>query len=195
MTGKRIGYRRVSSADQNPARQLEGIELDKIFTDYASAKSTERPQLKLMLDYVREDDIIFIHSMDRFARNVKDLRNLVDGLCSRKIQVHFIKENLLFNGEDSSMSNLLLSIMGAFAEFEYEFIKERQREGIDAAKKLGRFRGGKLKLSIEKLELLKKEMQGRKSKSLIARELGISRSSIYKYLEMIREHDKNVGSD
>lgn len=191
-TGKRIGYVRVSTSDQNPDRQLEGIQLDKKFIDYASAKSTNRPQLKYMLDFVREDDIILVHSMDRLARNLKDLRDLVDSLVKQKIQVHFIKENLQFNGQDSAMSTLLLSLMGAFAEFEYAFIKERQREGIAVAKRQGKFRGSKHKLDGEKIELLKKRMQSRDSKSQIAQEFGISRFTLYRYLEKIKQAESRI---
>lgn len=192
--GKRIGYVRVSTFDQNPDRQLEGIELDKKFIDYASAKSTDRPQLKNMLDFVREDDIVIVHSMDRLARNLKDLRNLVDSLIKQKIEVHFLKEKLQFNGSDSAISNLTLSLMGAFAEFEYAFIKERQMEGIREAKKKGRFKGAKHKLDSEKIELLKRRMQSRDSKTKIAEEFGISRFTLYKYLARM-ENSKNLASN
>jgi DNA invertase Pin-like site-specific DNA recombinase len=192
MSGKRIGYIRVSTTDQNPDRQLEGIPLDKKFIDYASAKCTNRPQLKNMLEFVREDDIVIVHSMDRLARNLFDLKHLVDSLVKQKIQVQFIKENLHFNGSDSAMSNLLLSLMGAFAEFEYAFIKERQREGIAVAKKQGRFKGSKHKLNDEKVELLKQRMQSRESKSKIAKEFGISRITLYRYLEKIQNQVKNI---
>lgn len=185
MTGKRIGYIRVSTSDQNPDRQLEGISIDKKFIDFASAKSTERPQLKVMLDFVREDDIVIVHSMDRLARNLKDLRDLVDNLVSKNVQVHFIKENLVFNGADSPMSILLLSLMGAFAEFEYSFIRERQREGIAIAKKQGRTMGNKRKLNTEQIENLKAQILTCKSKTKIAEELGISRFTLYKYLSEI----------
>jgi DNA invertase Pin-like site-specific DNA recombinase len=192
MTGKRIGYIRVSTVDQNPDRQLEGVDLDKKFIDYASAKSTDRPQLKAMLDFVREDDIVIVHSMDRLARNLFDLRKLVDNLVSQKIQVHFIKENLKFDGKDSPMSTLLLSLMGAFAEFEYAFIHERQLEGIAIAKKQGKFKGGPKKLNAEKIEQMKKELKTRKSKSRIAEELGISRQTFYKYLEELKKADPEL---
>lgn len=186
MTGKRIGYVRVSTFDQNPDRQLEGVQLDKKFVDYASARSTDRAQLKLMLEFVREDDIVIVHSMDRLARNVKDLRNLVDILISNHVQVFFLKENLLFDGSNSSMSKLLLHMVGAFAEFEYEFIKERQREGIAEAKKRGRYKGRKKKLNHEKIEILKQRMLTRDSKSKIAKDLGISRITLYRYLSEIK---------
>ena len=182
MTGKRIGYIRVSTTDQNPDRQLEGIQIDKKFIDYASAGSTNRPQLQSMLEFVREDDIVIVHSMDRLARNLMDLRTLVSGLVARKVQVQFMKENMQFNGADSSMATLLLSIMGAFAEFEHSFIRERQKEGIAIAKKAGKFRGGQTKLTSEKMVRIKEMLQNKRRKSDIARELGVSRMSIYNYI-------------
>jgi len=94
-----------------------------------------RPELQALLKYVREGDTIVVHSLDRLARNLDDLRRLVNDLTGRGIKIQFIKENLTFNGDDSSMSKLLLSIMGAFAEFERSLIRERQREGLPLPKK------------------------------------------------------------
>lgn len=128
MKGKRIGYIRVSTVDQNPERQLEGIQLDKKFIDYASGTTLNRPQFSLMLDYIREDDIVIVHSMDRLARNARHLREIVDKLTSQGIEVQFVKENLTFNGKDSPISNLLLMMMGAVAEFEHAILKERQEK-------------------------------------------------------------------
>ncbi len=189
MTGKRIGYIRVSTVDQNPDRQLENIAIDKKFIDYASAKSTNRPELASMIEFVREDDIIIVHSMDRLARSLRDLKDLVDGFLAKKIQVHFIKENLQFSGENSALSNLILHLMGAFAEFEYAFIRERQREGVEIAKKKGKFKGGKKKMDDEKIETLKRELLTRKSKRQIALDLGISRFTLYRYIEKFTEGD------
>ncbi len=182
MTGKRIGYIRVSTPEQNPDRQLEGVILDKKFIEYASAKNMDRPQLKFMMDYVREDDTIYVHSMDRLARNVKDLRNLVDNLISKKVQIHFLKENLIFDGVDNPMSNLMLSLMGAFAEFEHAFIMERQREGIEAAKKSKKFKGGHDKLNVDQIEFIKNLLAQRKSIGQISRDLGVCRVTLYKFL-------------
>jgi DNA invertase Pin-like site-specific DNA recombinase len=188
--GKRIGYIRVSTYMQNPERQLDDIVLDKKFTDYASAASTNRPELTALLDYVREDDTVIVHSMDRLARNVKDLRNVVDELIAKKVKIQFIKENLSFDGEGSAMSNLILTLFGAFAEFERAFIRERQKEGIAIAIRSGKFKGGKKKLNPEKIEILKRELEeGRKSKGRIARELGIGREGLYPY---IRELEKQL---
>jgi DNA invertase Pin-like site-specific DNA recombinase len=178
MTGKRIGYIRVSTVEQNPDRQLEGIALDKRFIDYASAKSTDRPQLKAMLDFVREDDRLIVHSMDRLARNLRDLKELVDGLVKRRVTVEFLKENLIFSGEQSATSNLVLHLTGAFAEFEYAFIRERQREGIEIARRKGKFRGRAPKIDAEKLEILRKDLLTRKTKSQIAIDLGVSRFTL-----------------
>ena len=116
--GQQLGYIRVSSFDQNPGRQLENLELDRLFIDKASGRSTDRPKLKELLEYARQGDTIVVHSMDRLARDLKDLRSLVEHFTSKDIKVQFIKENLTFSGDDSAMSNLLLSIMGGFAEFE-----------------------------------------------------------------------------
>ncbi|WP_134447711.1 recombinase family protein, partial [Pseudomonas aeruginosa] len=130
MQGQRIGYVRVSSYDQNPERQLEQVEIGKLFTDKASGKDTQRPQLEAMLGFVREGDTVVVHSMDRLARNLDDLRRLVQRLTKRGVRIEFLKEGLVFTGEDSPMANLMLSVMGAFAEFERALIRERQREGI-----------------------------------------------------------------
>ena len=130
MPGQRIGYVRVSSFDQNPERQLENVSLNKVFTDKASGKDTKRPELEALLAFVREGDTVVVHSMDRLARNLDDLRRLVQMLTKRGIRIEFVKEGLHFTGEDSPMANLLLSVMGAFAEFERALIRERQREGL-----------------------------------------------------------------
>ena len=114
---KRIGYIRVSSVDQNQARQLDGVELDKTFKDKASGKDVNRPQLQAALEYLRDGDILIVHSMDRLARNLDDLRKLVLDLTKRGVVVEFVKEHLTFTAEDNAMSRLLLSVMGAFAEF------------------------------------------------------------------------------
>ena len=185
MTGKRIGYIRVSSLDKNHERQLEGIKLDKCFTDKASGKDVNRPELEEMLNYVRDGDIIIVHSIDRLARNLDDLRKLVQQLTSQKIKIEFLKENLTFTGEDAPMSKLLLSVMGAFAEFERSLIRERQIEGIALAKKKGLYNGRKPSLSEEQVEELKTRVQNGEKKTIIAKDFGISRETLYQYLRKI----------
>lgn len=183
-TGKTVGYIRVSSLDQNPARQLDTIKLDKTFIDYVSAKNTKRPQLEALLDFIREGDTLIVHSMDRLARNLDDLRAIVHQCAQKQVTVQFIKENLIFTGENSPMANLLLSVMGAFAEFERALIKERQGEGIALAKKRGVYKGRKKAVNDEQISLLKKQTSESKTKSQIARELNISRETLYKYLKV-----------
>ncbi|STX81497.1 site-specific DNA recombinase; e14 prophage [Legionella busanensis] len=182
MSGKKIGYIRVSSFDQNPERQLEGISVHKKFIDKASGKNTARPQLEALLDYARDGDVIIVHSMDRLARNLDDLRRLVTHLTSQQIKIEFLKEGLTFTGEDSPMSTLLLSVMGAFAEFERSLIKERQMEGIALAKKRGAYKGRKAALSKEQIDEIKIRVANGDKKSHIACDLGISRETLYQYL-------------
>jgi DNA invertase Pin-like site-specific DNA recombinase len=182
MPGQRIGYVRVSSFDQNPERQLENISLHKVFTDKASGKDTKRPELEALLAFAREGDTVVVHSMDRLARNLDDLRRLVQMLTKRGIRIEFVKEGLHFTGEDSPMANLLLSVMGAFAEFERALIRERQREGIALAKKRGAYRGRKKALSPEQVADLRQRAAAGDQKAALAREFGISRETLYQYL-------------
>jgi DNA invertase Pin-like site-specific DNA recombinase len=182
MIGKRIGYVRVSSFDQNPERQLENVKIDKQFMDSASGKDTKRPQLEALLAFVREGDTVVVHSMDRLARNLDDLRRIVQQLTKRGIKIEFVKEHLTFTGEDSPMANLLLSVMGAFAEFERALIRERQREGVALAKAHGAYKGRKRSLSPDIILQLRERIKAGERKSLLAREFGISRETLYQYL-------------
>ncbi|KJS10240.1 MAG: transposon Tn21 resolvase [Peptococcaceae bacterium BRH_c8a] len=182
MKGQRIGYVRVSSFDQNPERQLEQVEVDRVFTDKASGKDTQRPQLEALLSFVRDGDTVVVHSMDRLARNLDDLRKIVQNLTERGVQIEFVKEHLVFTGEDSPMANLMLSVMGAFAEFERALIRERQREGIALAKQRGAYRGRKKSLRPEQVSQLRQRANAGEKKSELAREYGISRETVYQYL-------------
>ena len=182
MVGQRIGYVRVSSVEQNTDRQLEGLELARTFTDKASGKDTQRPELEQLLKFVREGDTVMVHSMDRLARNLDDLRRLVADLTKRGVKIQFVKESLTFTGEDSPMSNLLLSVMGAFAEFERALIRERQREGVALAKQRGAYKGRKKTLSPQDVAILKSRIAGGETKAKVARDLGLSRETLYQYL-------------
>lgn len=182
MQGQRIGYVRVSSFDQNPERQLEDVPLDKVFADKASGKDTQRPELAALLSFAREGDAVVVHSMDRLARNLDDLRRLVQGLTRRGVRIEFVKEHLTFTGEDSPMANLMLSVMGAFAEFERALLRERQREGIALAKKRGAYRGRRRALSPEQTTELRQRVAAGEKKAALARELGVSRETLYQYL-------------
>ena len=179
---KKIGYICVSSLDQKTDRQLDGQDLDKVFTDKASGKDTHRPQLQAALDYIREGDELVVHSMDRLARNLDDLRGMVLDLTKKGVHVRFVKENLSFTGEASPMSNLLLSLLGAVAEFERSMIRERQREGIALAKKAGVYKGRKPSLSAEQVKEIRRRVKAGEQKTGLATEYGVSRQTLYSAL-------------
>jgi len=181
--GQEVGYLRVSSLLQNTARQLDGIQLDKVFEDRASGKDTQRPQLEACLAHLREGDTLHVHSMDRLARNVDDLRKMVKSLTGRGVVVKFHKEGLSFTGDDSPMANLLLSMLGAVAEFERALILERQREGIAIAKEAGAYKGRKPSLTPERATELRERAAAGESKSKLAKEYGVSRDTVYTYLK------------
>jgi len=176
---KRVGYIRVSSLDQNTERQLEGVKFDKVFTDKASGKDTARPQLQAALEYLREGDLLLVHSMDRLARSVDDLRRIVLDLTKRGVHVQFVKENLTFTGADSPMSNLLLSLLGAVAEFERSMIRERQREGIELAKKAGVYKGRKPSLTAVQVAEIRRRVASGEQKTGLAAEYQVSRQTLY----------------
>lgn len=182
MTGHRIGYKRVSTVDQNTVRQLDGLILDKVFEDHCSGKDTQRPQLQLCIEFLREGDTLVVHSMDRLARNLVDLKRMVSELTAKGIRVEFVKESLTFTGQDSPMANLLLSMLGAVAEFERALILERQKEGIAQAKKAGVYKGRKPSLTDTQFEDLMKRKQAGETIAALSREAGVSRETIYAYI-------------
>src|SRR5215469_3538870 len=184
MDGQVVGYVRVSSFDQNPDRQLEAVSAARIFTDKASGKDTRRPELDRLLTYVRDGDTVVVHSMDRLARNLDDLRRIVQSLTRRGVRIEFVKEHLTFTGEDSPMASLMLFVMGAFAEFERALIHERQREGIALAKQRGAYKGRKKSLSEAAVAELRQRLDAGVSKAQVAREFGISRETLYQYLRV-----------
>ena len=188
--GQKIGYVRVSSVDQNDARQLDGLVLDKIFTDKASGKDVHRPQLQAMLSHVREGDHVYVHSMDRLSRSLKDLQEVVESLTARGVTVEFCKENLKFErpgnnsgGHTAAYSKLLLQMLGAVGEFERALIRERQREGIAIAKTKGVYKGRKSGLNAEMKLKLREMIASGISKTEIAKNLAISRASVYQYIK------------
>ena len=176
----KVGYVRVSSVDQNTDRQLDGVQLDKVFTDKASGKDTDRPQLLAMLDYVREGDTIVVHSIDRLARSLSDLLTLVKELNAKGVHVQFDKENLLFTGDNNPTQNLMLSMMGAVAEFERSMIRERQREGIVKAKERGVYKGRAKSVDDS---AIRAEVAGGLSFRKAAEKLGVSLSTVQRAMK------------
>lgn len=178
----RIGYTRVSSADQNADRQ-DLPNVDKTFVDKASGGNTNRPALQEMLDFAREGDVIVVWSIDRFARSLIDLQTLVSNLNAKGVAVEFVSERLTFRAEtDDPFAALQLQLMGAFAEFERKIIRKRQREGIQKAKERGAFKGRKP--SIDRDEIARRHAAGEKP-THIARDMGISRPSVYRIVQEI----------
>jgi len=188
MSGKRIGYVRVSSLEQNTERQLDGVQLDKVFTDKASGKDTKRPQLQAALDYVRDGDTLIVHSMDRLARNTEDLLRMVRELTAKHVSVEFVKERLTFSGHgDDPMAHLMMTMLGGFAQFERSLIRERQREGIELAKAKGVYRGRKPSLTGAQVETLRQRVAAGEKKAVVARDFGISRETLYQYIRAAGE--------
>ena len=139
----KVGYIRVSTIDQNDGRQVElfkGHGIEKVFTDKASGKDTNRPQLQLMIDFVRDGDSVYIESFSRLARSTKDLLELVEMFNAKGVQLVSLKENL---NTSTPQGKLMVTMMGAIAEFERDCILERQREGIALAKAKGKYKGKK----------------------------------------------------
>lgn len=184
MKGHNIGYIRVSSGSQNSERQLADIELDAPpFTDKASGKNTDRPELEKCLKHLRSGDTLHVHSIDRLARNLKDLQTIVDELKSKGVSVQFHKERLIFDASASNpMQELMFQMLGAFAQFERTLIKERQREGIQAAKARGQKLGAPTKLTPVQVIELKVRVSVGEDKTKIAKDFGISRPTLYKII-------------
>lgn len=183
MKGQNVGYVRVSSTSQNTERQLADVQLDRVFTDKVSGKDIYRPELTNCLNHLREADVLHVHSIDRLARNLKDLQTIIEKLTAKGVTVKFYKEHLTFEAANASpMQTLMLQMLGAFAEFERTLIRERQREGIQAAKAQGKKLGAPTKLSVDQSTELRTRALSGEDKSKLAREFGISRPTLYKVL-------------
>ena len=186
----KVGYIRVSSKGHNPDRQLDDVLLDKTFTDHISGKSTDRPQLKACLEYLREGDTLHVHSMDRLSRSLVDIQKLVEDLTALGITVFFRKESLTFTGQDTPMAKLMMQIMGGVAEFERSLIRERQAEGIRKAQEKGIRFGRQPKLCVSEIQSVVDQVKAGRQKKDVAVEFGISRPTLYKYLRQEQKNEK-----
>lgn len=187
-TGKRIGYRRVSTIVQSTERQLDGVAVDKIFEDKLSGKDTNRPQLQAMIEFVREGDLVLVHSLDRLGRNIDDLRGLVKDMTAKGVTVQFVKENLTFTGDSSNpFSELMLNMLASFAQFERSIIRERQKEGVQIAKAKGVYKGRKREMTDERIAELKRRVSDGEAKAVVAKDMKISRDTLYRYLDSGKE--------
>ena len=184
----KIGYRRVSSLDQNLDRQDLG-PLDKIFEEKLSgATAKERPELQNMMEFAREGDEVICWSIDRMARDLRDLQTIIQTLLDKNVSITFISENLTFSASSNDpFAKLQLHLMGAFAEFERSIIRKRQAEGIAKAKARGVYRGRKATIDAHKIMDLKQRGFG---PTKIATEMGISRISVYRALKGSQQHQE-----
>lgn len=176
-----VGYRRVSSIDQSLDRQDLG-EVEKVFEEKLSgASASDRPALRDLIGWVREGDLVVVHSIDRLARNLQDLLSIVSQLNGKGVSIQFIKDNLTFPPEGTDgASKLYLSILGAVAEFERSIIKQRQREGIQKAKAKGVYKGRKPTIDKDRILALRDEGN---STYKIAEVMGISRMTVHRALK------------
>ena len=183
-----IGYVRVSTVEQNEARQLEslkGYDIDKWYTEKVSGKDLNRPKLQEMLDFVREGDTIFIHDFSRISRSVKDLLSLIDLLEAKKVHLVSVKENL---DTSTPAGRLMLTMIGAINEFERANLLERQREGIAIAKAKGKYKGRKaIEIDNSFIDGYQRYLARKINKSQLAKELGISRPTLDKLIEQYEQ--------
>lgn len=181
----KIGYVRLSTVEQNTARQLVGITLDRVFEEKVSAKNIgNRPVLREMLGFIRDGDDLYVHSMDRLALNLKDLLTLVTTITDKGVTLHFVKENLTFEAKAKAtpFNKLLLGLLGSVAEFERELILERQREGIAQAKARGAYKGRK-PIAPEKIEKAKELLAQGMTRTEAAKTVGMGRTTLFLYLK------------
>lgn len=185
MSGIRVGYVRVSTPDQHPERQIAEMKADKFFVDIYTGKNLDRPKYKEMMNFVRQGDTLVVHSLDRLARNLNDLRNTVLGLVDKGVTVEFVNEKMVFDKTPNSFGLLLLSMMGAFAEFERNLTRERSLSGIANARAKGiKCGGNKPKFRPEILTQIER-MRGLGIQwNEIAKYVGLSRATVASYYRL-----------
>lgn len=180
-----VGYVRVSSDDQNLARQLDAIgEVDRIFSDKVSGGSRDsRTALDECIKYIRDGDTVRVASMDRLARSLRDMRDIVDEVIAKGAAVQFIKEGQTYSPDTNNpLAQLMLHMLAAFAEFERALIRERQAEGIRIAKAAGKYRGRASRLSDDQLDTAQRQIAAGVPKTRIAKSLGVDRTTLYRHL-------------
>ena len=174
----KIGYRRVSSEGQNLDRQ--DLVCDKLFEEKVSGAKRDREVLTAMIEFAREGDEVIVWSIDRLARDLRDLQDIIQRLNDKRVSVSFLKEKLTFSGEaDDAFAKLQLQMMGAFAEFERNIIRQRQAEGIARAKVRGVYKGRKKTIDDNRIRKMKAEGH---SVTEIAELVGVSRMTVYRSL-------------
>ena len=179
----KIGYVRVSTTEQNTVRQeilMEELGVDEIYIDKASGKNIDRPQLKAMMEFVRKGDVVIVESISRFARNTRDLLDLVAKLHDKEVVFISKKEAI---DTTTPTGKFMLTIFGAVAELEREYILQRQREGIAVAKAQGKYKGRKPKAYPDFDKVIAKWKKGEITAVKAASMLGMSKSTFYRRVE------------
>lgn len=185
VAGQTVGYARVSSTSQNLERQLSALReagCTKSFQEKLSGANRKRPELETALDYLRDGDRLVCVSMDRLARSLGDLHNIVSELTERGVEVQFLKEAQTYSRDSSPVSKLMLGLLGSIAKFERSLIRERQADGIAKAKERGVYKGRSKSLSDAEVNSMKAAVDRGVPKAKVAREYGISRATHYRYL-------------
>lgn len=183
--GQRVGYARVSTVDQRLDRQIDqltAVGVVKLFTDKVTGSTRQRPGLEEALRYVRSGDEFVVVSMDRLARSLRDLYDLVDDLVARGVAVRFLHEGQVYSSRSTPIAKLMLGLLGSVAEFERSIIRERQAEGIARAKARGVYRGRAKVLTAGEVARARDLVARGVPKARVARQLGIGRSTLYRYL-------------
>lgn len=184
----KIGYVRVSTKEQNTARQeeiMKSLGVDKVYIDRMSGKNMERPALQEMMGFVREGDSVIVESISRFARNTKDLLELTEELNSKRVQFISQNENI---DTDTPAGKFMLTIFGAVAELEREYIRQRQKEGIEIAKEQGKYKGRPEKQLDNFDAVYVQWKKGDITAKSASEQLGVSRSTFYR---KVSEHEEN----
>ena len=180
----RVGYRRVSTIEQNLDRQDLG-DVERVFEDKASGKDTDRTELQEMMAYVREGDEVVVYSIDRLARDLRDLQSIITQLNDKGVSIQFLSERLVFRGSsDDAFAKLQLQMMGAFAEFERNIIRKRQAEGIAKAKAKGVYENRKRSKKVSDKRIAELRADGLNNTE-IADYLGVSRMTVHRSLKRV----------
>ncbi len=180
----KIGYARVSTLEQNIERQeihLKEAQCEEIFLEKASGKNTARPELNEMLGFIRAGDTVIVSDFSRLARNTKDLLDITSAISAKGATFKSLKENI---DSTTPTGKLMLTVIGAIAEFEREALLQRQKEGIELAKQKGKFKKKELKIPLD-FEDMKQKLEFNKKR--LASHYGVSRPIIYKWINAVKE--------